>query len=106
MVHWKHPIIWIGDLNIAPTKNDTSHPDVFENENHREGMPGVTKLERNRFQAIIQEADLIDAWKLMNGHENENEDELYNIDGPNFTWRGGIGKYHLMGMRLDHVFVS
>ena len=98
--------IVVGDLNIAPTKNDTSHPEVFENENHREGMPGVTKHERNRFQAIIQEADLIDAWKLMNGHENKNEDELYNIDGPNFTWRGGIGKYHLMGMRLDHVFVS
>jgi len=136
--NWKHPLIWIGDLNIAPERNDTTHPDIFENENPNKnnqnpdyrGMPGVTKIERKRFQEILNSSELVDAWKLINGHQNRNANELYPAEESNFTWyyhhyyyslllllfiiitvihyhrRGGEGTYHKKAMRLDHVFVS
>lgn len=107
--NWKKPICWAGDLNIAPDTEDTSHPQLFENENKNSnpeltGLAGCTKAERMRFKQLMSDASLIDAWKSLHPLNGSNE---YDPEKNNFTWRGSdSGKFKQTAMRLDHVILS
>lgn len=111
LTQWKKsPVVWVGDLNIAPETGDTSHPSFFEKENSslpadHIGLAGTTKLERQRFKSIVNKADIFDAWKFFNPL---NELAInYEPEKNNFTWRGShSGKFYKKSMRLDHIFLS
>lgn len=80
------PVLWLGDLNIAPQEIDVSHPKRMVK------MAGFRPKERENFNAFIN-TGWIDTWRY--DHPN----------GREYTWlsyrpREGYG------MRLDHVIVS
>ena len=80
------PIIWGGDLNIAPTEEDWN---VVMN-----GVPGTTPDERRRFADMLSAGKLRDAWRSLHP----------GVRG-GWTWRGDSYKGSGL-MRLDHWIVS
>lgn len=79
-------VIWIGDINVAPTELDVSHPKVFRNH------AGFTQEERDSFMQFIQESNWIDIWRHQHPH------------AVGYTFKGYKGyKYHL---RLDNCVIS
>lgn len=61
------------------------------------GQPGCTDAERNRFEKIFEDGDLVDAYRELVGTE----------DKSGMTWRGiPSGKFGGKGMRIDHCIVS
>ncbi len=99
------PVIWVGDLNVAPADIDLSHPTVYRNATKVEkgakldpknvGQPGCTDAERERFQEILDAGSLVDVYRTL---YPEKED---------FTWRGTTtGMHGGRGMRIDHCIAS
>lgn len=80
------PFIVCGDLNVAPTAEDTNVKSVA----------GTTPGERNAFFTLKKDAGLIDV--LRN----------FNPDEEIFTWHSNMynAKENGKGMRLDHFLVS
>lgn len=79
-------VIWIGDINVAPTELDVSHPKVFARH------AGFTKEERDSFAGFIGNSGWIDIWR----HQHPKE--------VGYTFKGYHGyKYHL---RLDNCVIS
>lgn len=111
-------LIWAGDLNIAPTDCDLSHPDYFKRQvkkpkfgQPREsppaaenvGQPGCTRAERERLGEILRSGGLIDFYRLS---EKTSENSA-SSDDSKYSWRGSAdGKYYGRGMRIDHFFGS
>jgi exodeoxyribonuclease III len=76
------PVIWIGDINVAPTHQDVSHPQKMKK------YAGFTVEERISFAKFLT-IDWIDIWRHMNANGNE------------YTWKGTS-----TAMRLDNCIVS
>ena len=97
-------IVWIGDLNIAPTPADVSHPlEMID-------IPGFTPPECQRFHTIEQDGDLRDAYRACHPCPVSNARMIENngdIDQAHYTWRNMSASHpQARGMRLDHALVS
>jgi len=62
------------------------------------GQPGFTENERMRFNALLEEANLVDVWRHLHGAERD------------YSWRGHpgvstVGRFRGHGMRIDHHIV-
>ncbi|CAL9763784.1 unnamed protein product [Musa acuminata subsp. burmannicoides] len=101
------PLIWCGDLNVSHQEIDVSHPEFFSNAKlngyippNREdcGQPGFTLSERRRFDNILTQGKLVDAYRFLH---NEKDMEC------GFSWSGNpVGKYRGKRMRIDYFIVS
>lgn len=99
---------------MAPLDNDLSHPAHYKKQKGGRnsgklqasvariseediGQPGCTPNERSRFQQILRDGDMVDAYREMTG----------TLDNSGLTWRGQTtGKHAGRGMRIDHCIVS
>lgn len=107
-LHYQRPIIWIGDLNVAPTAADVSHPTEMIS------FSGYTKAERERFQTIVRAGDLVDAWRYLHPcHSNVSPIPDSTMRPPNniltasYSWRNAAGTHpDAIAMRLDHAFLT
>lgn len=79
-------VIWIGDINVAPTDLDVSHPKIFERH------AGFTLEERESFSNFLQKTGWIDIWR----HQHP-KDLAYTFKG----YRGY--RYRL---RLDNCIIT
>jgi len=77
------PVIWTGDLNVAHTESDVSHPSFFATAVKPSGFkkklrvqPGFTKIERDSFSKTIEELDLVDTFRHIRKTEKS------------FSWAG------------------
>ncbi|KAJ4775116.1 DNA-(apurinic or apyrimidinic site) lyase [Rhynchospora pubera] len=101
------PLIWCGDLNVSHEDIDVSHPDFFSSAKlngyvppNKEdcGQPGFTLAERRRFENMLTQGKLIDAYRFL--HKEKDMDS-------GFSWSGHpIGKYRGKRMRIDYFIVS
>ncbi|XP_062203518.1 DNA-(apurinic or apyrimidinic site) endonuclease [Phragmites australis] len=101
------PLIWCGDLNVSHEEIDVSHPDFFSSAKlngytppNKEdcGQPGFTLSERRRFDNILSQGKLVDAYRHL--HKEKDMD-------CGFSWSGHpIGKYRGKRMRIDYFIVS
>ena len=80
------PVIWIGDINVAPYDIDVSDPNKMQH------MAGFRPQERQNIQ-ILFNAGWCDAWRYK--HPNEIM----------YTWRGHHRRDNY-GLRLDNMIVS
>ena len=114
------PLIWTGDLNACHRTIDVSHPAFFSNQKAGEGkpgksgkapvfvpadpddrgQPGFTANERRRFDALVKDARLVDAYRFLHG---DAEMRMTWFGHPGVTQ---VGKYRGKGMRLDYFFVD
>eukprot|EP00873_Tetraselmis_striata_P011720 jgi/Tetstr1/431984/TSEL_021461.t1 len=123
------PVVYVGDLNVAPEDIDLSHPEFFRTREPEgagrggpkppapqdpddRGQPGCTTNERLRFSRMLEAGGMLDAYRHQHGDER-GDDEAAFAAGPNFTWRGspGVqvaehGRYYAKAMRIDHLLVS
>ncbi|KMZ61656.1 DNA-(apurinic or apyrimidinic site) lyase, partial [Zostera marina] len=86
---------------------DVTHPDFFSNAKqagyippNKEdcGQPGFTRAERQRFEIILSEGRLVDAYRHM--HKEQDMES-------GFSWCGHpIGKYRGKRMRIDYFLIS
>lgn len=99
-------VIWMGDLNIAPTPADVSHPAEMTL------ISGFTVAERERFQRIVRAGDLVDTWRHFNTWNgplplSDTMGPHNNILSASYSWRNAPGGHpEAIGMRLDHAFVT
>mmetsp|Transcript_10779 Transcript_10779/g.17660 ORF Transcript_10779/g.17660 Transcript_10779/m.17660 type:complete len:411 (+) Transcript_10779:145-1377(+) len=115
----RKPVVYMGDLNVAPTDRDLSHPAFFKSQFKNPasgdpgdaGQPGCSPNEQKRFFKMLDAGNLVDAFREveLSGLVKRSDD----IYGPIFSWRGHAGtaspeagKYFRRGMRIDHVLVS
>lgn len=84
------PTVWIGDLNVAPTDLDLSHPKKMRT------WPGVSPEERANFSVITE--NWLDSWRLQHPTEKKYSYRGYGKTGG----REATGT----GMRLDMAMVS
>jgi exonuclease III len=109
----RKPLIWTGDLNACHREVDVSHPAFFasqkaEGKNGKEtpadpddrGQPGFTVNERKRFDALVTDAKLVDAYRELHG---DAEMRMTWFGHPGVTQ---VGKSRGRGMRLDYFFVD
>jgi exonuclease III len=112
----RKPLIWCGDLNACHKEVDVSHPAFFaaakaEGKNGKapvelpadpddRGQPGFTANERKRFDALVTDAKLVDAYRELHG---DAEMRMTWFGHPGVTQ---VGKYRGRGMRLDYFFVD
>jgi len=108
----KKPIIWAGDLNVAHTDLDVSHPMFFANVQESRGkgvrsytlvtQPGFTRMERENFGYTLAVLDLVDTFRH------------FNKDKRVYSWEailhvGDWAKSPIWrdkGMRLDYFICS
>lgn len=99
------PVMWVGDLNVAPEDIDLSHPAAYRRATKAEkgvkldpknvGQPGCTDAERERFRAILDSGSLVDVYRSLYPKKED------------FTWRGvSSGMHGGRGMRIDHCIAS
>lgn len=100
-------LVYVGDLNVAPTDDDLSHPQWFRSQGSAsgddKGQPGCTDRERTYFRLLLEEGRLFDAFRASHPSENDL-----------FSWRGAPGKgddpykgrFYGKGMRIDHALMS
>lgn len=98
-------IVWIGDLNIAPTPVDVSHPSEMMD------IPGFTPPERQRFHTIERDGDLCDAFRACHPRPLSDSTIIIenngDIDQAHYTWRNVSASHpQARGMRLDHALVT
>ena len=110
------PLIWTGDLNACHREVDVSHPAFFANQKAEgksgkapvalpadpddRGQPGFTANERRRFDNLVKDAGLVDAYRFLHG---DAEMRMTWFGHPGVTQ---VGKYRGKGMRLDYFFVD
>ena len=123
------PLLYLGDLNVAPTDLDLSHPHFMKHGQPRfvakgtaevppdpgnTGQPGCTPHERFRFNLMLAKGGLVDAYRALTGDVEINTEvgaSGYNLSSPLLSWRGskgesGVGLFWKKGMRIDHALVS
>lgn len=99
----------MGDLNVAHTPADVTHPQFFKSQMIQKsigdsGQAGYTVNERLRFSNIINEGNLVDVYRHFNPVNpsalDDNlqihaykEDKVLDPSGPHYTWRGSAGRY-------------
>ncbi|KAF9025816.1 hypothetical protein BDZ89DRAFT_953468 [Hymenopellis radicata] len=94
----KKPVIWTGDLNVAPTEIDLANPKANWNK-----TPGYTEAETTAFKEILnppEEADaehkFVDVWRKLHP-----DDKHYTYWSYRFNCR-----YKGIGWRLDFFVLS
>ncbi|KAJ8608821.1 hypothetical protein CTAYLR_009362 [Chrysophaeum taylorii] len=123
------PLVFVGDLNVAPTDDDLSHADWFRRWNSNapgkrfgkppyqietlqpddQGQPGCTNRERDAFRRLLEAGGLVDAFRRCHPPTASPD-----VDAPLYSWRGPpgrdgdarAGRYYARGMRIDHALVS
>jgi exonuclease III len=120
--------VWVGDLNVAHTPADVTHPQFFKSQMPQKnegdsGQAGYTMNERLRFSNIIKDGELVDTYRHFNPvplaaldenlHSHTSEDRILDPSGPTYTWRGTAGRdikesgrYYGKGMRIDYAMVG
>ncbi|SPR00334.1 unnamed protein product (mitochondrion) [Plasmodiophora brassicae] len=94
-------LIWMGDLNCAPSNFDMSHMGFFK----ARKQPGCTDLEQERMRRIMSAGRLIDAYVAT--HPRYRQTVGVNALHPSHTWRGNdAGMYANKSMRIDLILVS
>ncbi len=85
----KKPVIFCGDLNVAHTPLDLTHPEA------NEGDHGFTKEEREGIDKII-DAGFVDTFRM------------FNKKGENYTWwsNWSNARARNVGWRIDYFFAS
>ncbi|QQG38080.1 MAG: exodeoxyribonuclease III [Candidatus Kaiserbacteria bacterium] len=85
----KKPVIFCGDLNVAHTYDDLTHPEA------NEGEHGFTKEEREGIDAIV-EAGFIDTFRMFTEGKGH------------YTWWSHFSNARArnVGWRIDYFFVS
>lgn len=85
----KKPVIFCGDLNVAHTPIDLTHPEA------NEGDHGFTREEREGIDKII-EAGFVDTFRM------------FNKKGENYTWwsNWSNARARNVGWRIDYFFAS
>ncbi|CDJ66205.1 DNA-(apurinic or apyrimidinic site) lyase, putative [Eimeria necatrix] len=105
MERQKKPLIWMGDINCAPSDADLSHPKVFRSAHQPDpnlkpedvGQPGCTDAERHRLEGILRA-----------GQRNPRTTPP-PVQHAAYTWRGYSEDWSpssARAMRLDHAFAS
>jgi exodeoxyribonuclease-3 len=86
----KKPVIYCADFNVAPTEID-----IYKAKGH-EKSHGFTIEERDAFDKLLSECNLIDAFRLIRPTERK------------YSWFSNFGKarYNNNGWRIDHFLVS
>lgn len=86
----KKPVIYLGDLNVAPTELD------IHNAKSNEKSHGYTVEERSAFANLIKKCKLVDTFRHL--HPNKKE----------YTWFSPFQKSRERnkGWRIDHILVS
>lgn len=84
-----HPLVIVGDMNIAPADADVYDPALFIGSTH------VTPEERMRLQQVL-DAGMLDAYRAL------------HPDEPQFTWWDyRAGHFHKgLGLRIDLALIS
>ncbi|GBG30656.1 DNA-apurinic or apyrimidinic site lyase [Hondaea fermentalgiana] len=115
----RKPIIYMGDMNVAPEDCDVSDPDWFNAQGDPPasgdpadiGQAGCTNNEQLRFKHMAEEGNLTDAFRYLEVKSAITRPT--EVDAPIYTWRGhpGIdrpeaGRFYKKGMRIDHFLVS
>lgn len=105
------PVVWCGDLNVAPLDIDLTHPDYYKRQFAADGprpppeyigQPGCTAAERNSFADILKASGSLDLFRELCP-----TNPAIDVDGPFYSWRGGNpGKHYRRGMRIDHFVGS
>ena len=81
------PTIWMGDINVALTDLDVSHPVMMSR------WAGFTLEERQNLYALLSTGEWVDPWRLQHPSSRE------------YSWVGYTkSKGH--GMRIDNIIVS
>lgn len=85
----KKPVVFCGDLNVAHTKDDLTHPEA------NDGGHGFTKEEREGIQMLI-DAGFVDTFRLF--HKGKGF----------YTWWSNFSNARArnVGWRIDYFFVS
>jgi exodeoxyribonuclease-3 len=84
------PAIITGDLNVTRADIDVYDPEAFIGDTH------VTDDERSRFEKILTEGDLVDAYR-----------ELHPDEVGYTWWDYRAGNFHKkLGLRIDYVLMS
>lgn len=111
-------IIWCGDLNIAPSDCDVTHPKFFsiqnyDNDDNNKGLPGFTINEQERFQEMLNHCNLVDSFRELHKFTEYSSRESHShseeqINSNNYSWRERSNKSRFAGkgMRIDHSIVS
>lgn len=86
----KKPVIYTGDLNVAPTELD-----IHTVQGH-ERSHGFTIEERNAFTSLLKECNLVDTYRLL--HPNTRK----------YSWFSNLGRAreNNKGWRIDFCLVS
>lgn len=90
---YKKNIIITGDLNVINRKVDTHNY-----EKQRNKLAGVSDIEMNNFQILLNKTKLVDSW--LNFKNNKDK-----IKYTYFTYRFNSRKYN-KGMRIDYFLLS
>ena len=89
------PVVYMGDLNVAPTAADSSVPAWGAASN-----PGTKVLERASFSQLQAECKVVDAYRAFHPRASSAD----------FTWETAQGRAHPQGMaraqRLDYMMVA
>lgn len=87
----RKPIIICGDLNVAHREIDLARPKA------NNGTAGFTKEERSGFGSLLQEADLVDTFRHLNG----------DVTGK-YTWWSNMGgaRGKNIGWRIDYFLID
>jgi len=86
----KKPVIYVGDLNVAPTNIDIHNPKGHEN------VHGFTPQEREAFAKLLEDCNLVDAYRVMHPTTKK------------YSWFSPFAKSreNNKGWRIDFVLVS
>eukprot|EP00041_Stephanoeca_diplocostata_P016596 m.327667 g.327667 ORF g.327667 m.327667 type:complete len:565 (-) comp20420_c0_seq3:188-1882(-) len=73
-------IMYVGDLNVAPSDCDLSHPAFFKSQmpttdgnTKNSGQAGCTPAEQERFSAMLLRGSLVDAYRHVQRRETEKD---------------------------------
>lgn len=88
----RKPVIYCGDLNVAADEYDVHNPETLQT------AAGYTLEERQCFQKLLRNCELVDAWKTVYGN---------NVFCP-YTYFGYRGNCRITnnGWRLDYFILS
>lgn len=86
------PLVIVGDMNVARTIND------IKNAKQNEKNAGYTIEERESFEKILKNVDLIDVWRDRNPTINNK----YSY----WSYKGVNARKHNVGWRIDYVLMS
>ncbi|EZG73009.1 endonuclease [Gregarina niphandrodes] len=98
------PLLWMGDLNVAPTDFDLTHPAWFKVQVQRGfgrgtaetevppeclGQPGCTPVERENFASLLSQGHMTDVWRHFNPEGPPPSDRTSSGPGLVSPSRGG-----------------